>query len=85
MKIYFLKQYLNQKKIILSQLLLFFLGGQVKKGEALYPKDFTAENRVVGVLWSTKRDSSLWFGPKEWKECRLGIQLLPILPVSEIL
>ncbi|AAF25988.1 F15H18.17 [Arabidopsis thaliana] len=41
---------------------------QVKKGEALYPKDFTAENRVVGVLWSTKRDSSLWFGPKEWKE-----------------
>ncbi|EOA36064.1 hypothetical protein CARUB_v10008525mg, partial [Capsella rubella] len=58
---------------------------QVKEGDALYPKDFTAENRVVGVLWSTKRDSSLWFGPKEWKECRLGIQLLPILPVSEIL
>ncbi|ESQ32371.1 hypothetical protein EUTSA_v10003773mg [Eutrema salsugineum] len=58
---------------------------QVKEGDTLYPKDFTRENRVVGVLWSTKRDSSLWFRPKEWKECRLGIQLLPILPVSEIL
>ncbi|CAA7018143.1 unnamed protein product [Microthlaspi erraticum] len=58
---------------------------QVKEDDTIYPKDFTAENRVVGVLWSTKRDSGLWFGPKEWKECRLGIQLLPILPVSEIL
>ncbi|CAN7034977.1 hypothetical protein Bca4012_046106 [Brassica carinata] len=58
---------------------------QVKEGDTIYPADFTAENRVVGVLWSTKRDSGLWFAPKEWKECRLGIQLLPILPVSEIL
>uniref|UniRef100_A0A1J3K097 glucan endo-1,3-beta-D-glucosidase n=1 Tax=Noccaea caerulescens TaxID=107243 RepID=A0A1J3K097_NOCCA len=58
---------------------------QVKEDDTIYPKDFTAENRVVGVLWSTKRDSGLWFAPKEWKECRLGIQLLPILPVSEIL
>ncbi|XP_013619394.1 PREDICTED: LOW QUALITY PROTEIN: endo-1,3(4)-beta-glucanase 2-like [Brassica oleracea var. oleracea] len=58
---------------------------QVKEEDTLYPSDFTAENRVVGVLWSTKRDSGLWFAPKEWKECRLGIQLLPILPVSEIL
>ncbi|CAN6848000.1 unnamed protein product, partial [Brassica oleracea] len=57
----------------------------VKEEDTLYPSDFTAENRVVGVLWSTKRDSGLWFAPKEWKECRLGIQLLPILPVSEIL
>ncbi|CAH8386772.1 unnamed protein product [Eruca vesicaria subsp. sativa] len=58
---------------------------QVKEDGTMYPSDFTAENRVVGVLWSTKRDSGLWFAPKEWKECRLGIQLLPILPVSEIL
>ncbi|CAN8256166.1 unnamed protein product [Cochlearia groenlandica] len=58
---------------------------QVKEDDTIYPKDFTAENRVVGVLWSTKRDSGLWFAPKEWKECRLGIQLLPLLPVSEIL
>ena len=57
----------------------------MKEGDTIYPADFTAENRVVGVLWSTKRDSGLWFAPKEWKECRLGIQLLPILPVSEIL
>ncbi|KAJ4867719.1 glycosyl hydrolase family 81 protein [Raphanus sativus] len=58
---------------------------QVKEENTMYPKDFTAKNRLVGVLWSTKRDSSLWFGDREWKECRLGQQLLPLIPVSEIL
>ncbi|CAH2037019.1 unnamed protein product, partial [Thlaspi arvense] len=58
---------------------------QVKEDNAIYPKEFTSENRLVGILWSTKRDSSLWFGSKEWKECRLGQQLLPLVPVSEIL
>ncbi|GER35727.1 beta-glucan-binding protein [Striga asiatica] len=51
----------------------------------LYPKEFVRENCVVGVLWSSKRDSGLWFAPPEWRECRLGIQLLPLLPVSEVL
>lgn len=27
----------------------------------LYEPEFTKENRVVSVLWSTKRDSGLWF------------------------
>ncbi|CAL0299114.1 unnamed protein product [Lupinus luteus] len=58
---------------------------QVKSGGNLYDKDFTKENRVVGVLWNNKRDSGLWFAPPEWKECRLGIQLLPLLPISEAL
>lgn len=58
---------------------------QVKEDNTIYPKDLTAKNRLVGVLWSTKRDSSLWFGDREWKECRLGQQLLPLIPVSEIL
>ncbi|KAF8081349.1 hypothetical protein N665_0891s0024 [Sinapis alba] len=58
---------------------------QVNEDNVMYPKDFTAKNRLVGVLWSTKRDSSLWFGDSEWKECRLGQQLLPLIPVSEIL
>ncbi|CAN7098803.1 unnamed protein product [Brassica rapa subsp. narinosa] len=58
---------------------------QVKEDDTIYPKEFTAKNRLVGVLWSTKRDSSLWFGDKEWKECRLGQQLLPLTPVSEVL
>ncbi|KAL7141225.1 hypothetical protein ABFS83_08G039200 [Erythranthe nasuta] len=57
----------------------------VKEGDNLYPEEFTRENRVVGVLWANKRDSGLWFAPKEWKECRLGIQLLPLLPISEAL
>ncbi|PPS09614.1 hypothetical protein GOBAR_AA11055 [Gossypium barbadense] len=30
-------------------------------------------------------DSGLWFAPPDWRECRLGIQLLPLLPISEIL
>jgi endo-1,3(4)-beta-glucanase len=50
-----------------------------------YEDDFAGNNRVVGVLWANKRDSGLWFAPPEWKECRLGIQLLPLLPVSEAL
>ncbi|KZV24994.1 endo-1,3(4)-beta-glucanase 2 [Dorcoceras hygrometricum] len=57
----------------------------VREESNLYPKEFVKDNRVVGVLWSTKRDSGLWFAPAEWKECRLGIQLLPLLPVSEAL
>ncbi|CAK8533284.1 unnamed protein product [Lathyrus sativus] len=55
----------------------------VKEGENLYEKDFTKENRMMGVLWSSKRDSGLWFAPPAWRECRLGIQLLPLLPISE--
>ncbi|XVF20512.1 hypothetical protein REPUB_Repub12eG0006800 [Reevesia pubescens] len=57
----------------------------VKEGDNLYEEEFTRENRVVGVLWANKRDSALWFAPPEWRECRLGIQLLPLLPISEVL
>lgn len=57
----------------------------VREGEGIYEDDFSSNNRVVGVLWANKRDSGLWFAPPEWKECRLGIQLLPILPISEAL
>ncbi|KAG4123625.1 hypothetical protein ERO13_D11G338033v2 [Gossypium hirsutum] len=46
----------------------------VKEGDNLYGEEFTRENRV----WS-------WFAPPDWRECRLGIQLLPLLPISEIL
>lgn len=51
----------------------------------MYDKVFSEENKVIGVLWSHKRDSGLWFGPTEWKEHRLGIQLLPLFPISEVL
>ncbi|PNY03016.1 endo-1,3(4)-beta-glucanase 2-like protein [Trifolium pratense] len=57
----------------------------VKEGQNLYEEDFTKENRMMGVLWSNKRDSGLWFAPAAWKECRLGIQLLPLVPISEVL
>lgn len=57
----------------------------VREEGNVYAEDFTRENRVVGVLWANKRDSGLWFAPAEWRECRLGIQLLPLLPISEVL
>ncbi|KAM7492905.1 hypothetical protein LguiB_027514 [Lonicera macranthoides] len=57
----------------------------VRVDDKMYGEDFTRENRVVGVLWANKRDSGLWFAPREWKECRLGIQLLPLVPISEVL
>ncbi|WOH10702.1 hypothetical protein DCAR_0730172 [Daucus carota subsp. sativus] len=57
----------------------------VRQGDELYPEEYTKENRILGILWANKRDSGLWFAPPEWKECRLGIQLLPLLPVSEVL
>ncbi|XP_073001226.1 glucan endo-1,3-beta-D-glucosidase [Typha latifolia] len=57
----------------------------VREGEGLYEDDFSRENRLMGVLWANKRDSGLWFAPAEWKECRLGIQVLPLLPITEVL
>ncbi|KAL5991050.1 hypothetical protein ACLOJK_011956 [Asimina triloba] len=50
----------------------------VREGERIYEDDFSQQNRVVGVLWINKRDSGLW-------ECRLGIQMLPLLPITEVL
>lgn len=57
----------------------------VREDDKLYSAEFTRENRVVGVLWTNKRDSGLWFAPPEWRECRLGIQVLPLLPITETL
>ncbi|KAK9067134.1 hypothetical protein SSX86_014459 [Deinandra increscens subsp. villosa] len=57
----------------------------VREDNLLYTQDFITENRLVGVLWANKRDSGLWFAPAEWKECRLGIQVLPLVPVTEVL
>ncbi|KAE8022141.1 hypothetical protein FH972_007971 [Carpinus fangiana] len=51
----------------------------------MYEEVFTRENKVVGILWANKRDSGLWFAPPEWRECRLGIQVLPLLPITEVL
>ncbi|KAH6555848.1 hypothetical protein KP509_1Z223900 [Ceratopteris richardii] len=51
----------------------------------IYEQEFVTQQRIIGVLWANKRDTGLWFAPAEWKECRLGIQLLPILPITEIL
>nr|GMC66036.1 probable endo-1,3(4)-beta-glucanase ARB_01444 [Ipomoea batatas] len=52
---------------------------------SVYTQEFRKNNRLVGVSWANKRDSSLWFAPPEWRECRVGIQVLPLLPISETL
>ncbi|XP_020218967.1 putative endo-1,3(4)-beta-glucanase 2 [Cajanus cajan] len=57
----------------------------VKVGDNLYEEDFAKDNRIVGVLWANKRDSKLWWAPAECRECRLSIQVLPLLPVTETL
>lgn len=57
----------------------------VKKEQILYPEEFAEDNRIVGILWANKRDSNLWWAPAECRECRLSIQVLPLLPVTESL
>ncbi|KAF3443939.1 hypothetical protein FNV43_RR13629 [Rhamnella rubrinervis] len=57
----------------------------VREGDKLYEEVFRKENRVVGILWANKRDSGLWFAPPESRESRLGIQVLPLLPITEVL
>lgn len=55
----------------------------VKEENSFYDEGFAEENRMVGILWSAARESRLWFAPPEWKECRVGIQVLPVVPVME--
>ncbi|KAI3871891.1 hypothetical protein MKX03_012927 [Papaver bracteatum] len=44
----------------------------VKEGSGRqYEHEFRKHNRVVGVLWSNKRESGLWFAPPDWIECRI--------------
>ncbi|XP_009767363.1 glucan endo-1,3-beta-D-glucosidase-like [Nicotiana tabacum] len=56
----------------------------VKGDNRIYAPSFVKKNKVVGILWSRKRDSILWFAPAERKDIRLGIQVLPLLPITEV-
>ncbi|XP_009600095.1 glucan endo-1,3-beta-D-glucosidase-like [Nicotiana tabacum] len=56
----------------------------VKGDNKIYAPSFVKKNKVVGILWSRKRDSILWFAPAERKDIRLGIQVLPLLPITEV-
>ncbi|OIW16739.1 hypothetical protein TanjilG_14509 [Lupinus angustifolius] len=57
----------------------------VKSEDKLYDEEFTKDNRIVGILWANKRDSKLWWASSECRECRLSIQVLPLVPVTESL
>jgi endo-1,3(4)-beta-glucanase len=55
---------------------------QMMAGGDIYPPPF-ADNKVVGVLWSTKVDYATFFGNNI--EYIHGIQMLPFTPISESL
>ena len=57
----------------------------VKVGENLYEEEFTKQNRMVGRVWSSKREIELLFGYFGARQCLVGIQVLPLLPISELL
>ncbi|XP_045818216.1 primary septum endo-1,3(4)-beta-glucanase-like [Trifolium pratense] len=57
----------------------------VKKGGNMYEDEFTEANRMIGLAWSNKRDMELWFGYLGARQCLLGIQVLPLVPISEVL
>jgi len=49
----------------------------------IYPPPFSADNRVVGIVWASKADYGTWFGSNA--EYIYGIQMLPITPAVELL
>lgn len=57
----------------------------VSTKSSIYPPAFKAENRIVGIVWNTKRDAGLWFAPATDLKKRLGIQVLPVTPFTEVL
>lgn len=55
---------------------------QIRSGSEIYESPF-ADNKVVGVLWSTKVDYATFFGANvEYIHC---IQMLPFTPATELL
>ena len=57
----------------------------VKVEKNLYGEEFAKENRIVGISWANKRDGKLWWAPSECRGCRLSIQVMPLLPITESL
>ncbi|XP_028769475.1 endo-1,3(4)-beta-glucanase 2-like [Neltuma alba] len=57
----------------------------VEESNKMYEEEFVKENRIVGILWSNKRDSALWWASADCRSCRLLIQVLPITPITEVL
>ncbi|CAI7904904.1 unnamed protein product [Closterium sp. NIES-53] len=45
-----------------------------------YEPVFADANRMLGMVWSTKRDAGLWFAAPAELDKRVGIQVLPITP-----
>eukprot|EP00850_Spirogloea_muscicola_P018117 SM000162S02395 [mRNA] locus=s162:244011:248305:- [translate_table: standard] len=55
----------------------------IPDNSTLYDAVYTQANRVTGVLWANKRDSGLWFASSDNHDIRLGIQAIPISPITE--
>ncbi|KAL6139825.1 hypothetical protein ACLB2K_058126 [Fragaria x ananassa] len=57
----------------------------VHQGDNIYEDVFASANKITGIVWSDKRDTGLWFAPQTSLEIRVGIQVLPISPITEVL
>eukprot|EP00252_Welwitschia_mirabilis_P023818 TRINITY_DN6844_c0_g3_i1.p1 TRINITY_DN6844_c0_g3~~TRINITY_DN6844_c0_g3_i1.p1 ORF type:complete len:438 (-),score=55.42 TRINITY_DN6844_c0_g3_i1:57-1220(-) len=58
---------------------------QIPSDSTVYDKEFVKVNRILGIVWANKRDTNLWWATGEWRECRMGIQLIPLVPITESL
>ncbi|XP_050382810.1 endo-1,3(4)-beta-glucanase 1-like [Argentina anserina] len=57
----------------------------VHQGDGICEDIFSSQNKITGIVWSNKRVNGLWFAPPNASEIRLGIQVLPISPITEVL
>ncbi|KAJ2887071.1 hypothetical protein FB639_001444 [Coemansia asiatica] len=49
----------------------------------IYPEEYAKNQKIVGILWSTKADYATWFGSNP--EFIYGIQFLPYTPAMTLL
>ncbi|KAL2895992.1 Endo-1 3(4)-beta-glucanase 1 [Bienertia sinuspersici] len=50
------------------------------KEDGVYDGEFMKKNKMVGINWEFKRENKLWFTSADNRECRVGIQVKPLMP-----
>ncbi|KAK9740557.1 hypothetical protein RND81_03G044400 [Saponaria officinalis] len=56
----------------------------VREGE-VYGEEFSKENKLVGISRPSKRETKLFYASAEQRDIRVGMNVLPLLPITEIL
>ncbi|XP_010277899.1 PREDICTED: probable endo-1,3(4)-beta-glucanase ARB_01444 [Nelumbo nucifera] len=57
----------------------------VRAEEGIYSEEFAEENRVLGRAWSSKRDNKIWNFPSKRRVVKVGVQVMPLTPITEVL